>query len=885
MNLQSLQVNGQVEPLALDDERILFSWEIHSKAKGMAVTGARVLASTDPSLLSSRTPDLWDSGWREGSTQMIYSGPKLQKLQRYWWAVILRDQDGNETPSEPAWFETGLLREDWQARWIWSAAEVKVNEFAYFRKECPIDRPVAKAVLYYSAHHTAQVFVNGIRINGWGSPAPTNPEKRKYYLAYDVTEHLQDQAVCLSAKALYLGGNGQNYVNGLPGFRLQLQIWHADGTMKTIGTDETWQTLIRLPHESSVPYQQNRRISAMERYDAAQERTDWQFPGFDSSQCKPAVISPIADELYPMRNQEIQEGAVHEWIVPTEVTPEAAERHQVFDAGSVMTGWVRFKLKGFPGVKLRIRYSEDLDEHGFVKHNVCNEISYNYYDEYTMRGDEEEVWETDFSFKAFRYAEIAGYPERIIPGEHVWVVYASTDLKATGSFHSSSELLNALYAAAMQTQKNNVTGQIVDCPHREQAQYLADSDLQAELLLYNFNARFALEKVLSDFADGQLEDGTFPFVYPTNYEDPAFHLQIPEWDLHYCTLMWKIYFHYDDLTVLQRFLPTAQRMVDYYLSLTKNETGLVPLDKGWHISDWPYPTVDHAGDYLTVENIKLYAAVRTISQAAALLGDERTAARYAEEAETLKANLVRGLYDPNHKRFRSSSGSAQIHQGVNALALFYGIVPEEDRQELLRYIAASPWECKTVLSLPLLRVLFEHGKEETAYRFIHKEEYPGWGYMIKQGSKTMWEGWDDIESHSHAWNGYPARLLQEYIVGIQPASPGFRRVRIQPYVPDDLQFAEGSVKTVRGRVSVRWERLDGGDLDIRIQLPPAMQGDLWINGAEDVTEVLLDHKPLWSRSGGRLAKAAGIEEVQQEKSSICISLSCGIYCFRFVRRS
>src|SRR5690606_38402564 len=108
------------------------------------------------------------------------------------------------------------------------------------------------------------------------------------------------------------------------------------------------------------------------------------------------------------------------------------------------------------------------------------------------------------------------YPEPIVPGVHLWVISAHTELGQQGRFRCSSELLNKMAEACLQTQKNNVLGQTVDCPHREQGQYLADSDLQAETLAYNFESRHVLEKVLSDFAAGQKEDGTFPFVYPTN---------------------------------------------------------------------------------------------------------------------------------------------------------------------------------------------------------------------------------------------------------------------------------------------------------------------------------------------------------------------------------
>ncbi len=720
------------------------------------------------------------------------------------------------------------LNTEWEALWIWRSRRVRVNDFAYFRKEFSVRGPLKRALLFYSAHHTAAVYVNGTRLGGYVSPAPTNPEKRKAYLAYDVTELLADGRNCLTADAHYLGGSGQNYYDGLPGFRLQLQLVYEDGTETVVKTDASWQALKEMPHAVGTPYQQNRRVSAIEAYDARKLDPEWRYAGWRKEgatvKAKPALIG---SDDWPMEAQRIPEGAIAEEIKCVKLPqPKGGEAEfaQVFDAGAIVSGWPRLALKGVEGTVVRLRYSEDLDENGRVKHNVTNEFSDRYYDEYTMRGDELETWQPDFSFKAFRYVEVTGYPLEIAEGG-VTVCWAYTGMAQTGEFSCSAEHLNKLYAACIRTQKNNTLGQTVDCPHREQAQYTADTDLQAEALLYNFEAVEVVAKTLADFTDAQLEDGTFPFVAPINYENPDFHIQIPEWDLHYATLMWKAYEASGDVGILKNGYETARRMVDYFLSIRDADTGLVPLDKGWHISDWPYPSVEHKGQFLTVQQIKLVLALRAVGRAAALIGRAKEGGTYAEHAERLSERIVEQLYDRERKRFRDSSESDARHQGVTAIALAAGLVPDEDRERAIASVAEQSWECRTVLSLPLLRMLFDNGREAEAFALLDRTEYPGWGHMIAQGSPTMWEGWEDIESHSHAWNGYPARLLQEYIVGIRSETPGFAKTTIRPYMPDSLTFAEGKIATPFGPVSARWERTDGG-VRVRATIPAGMEARL-----------------------------------------------------------
>ncbi|WP_408636411.1 family 78 glycoside hydrolase catalytic domain [Paenibacillus baekrokdamisoli] len=883
LQIHTLKVNGLTKPLGIDDYSLRFSWQLSSEARAAHLPACLIRVATSLQQLHEGISDVWESELVEGGTLFVdYTGRALDGHTRYWWQVAALGTDGHYAASEPAYWDTGLFPEDWQAEWVWSSPQVLVNDFAYLRKSFPIKLSVTYAKLFISAHNVAQVYLNGERIGGYGSPAPTHPWKQKYYLAYDITTALQPGMNCLAAVAHYLGGNGQNYVDGLPGFRAQLEVLYSDGSRDTFSTDSTWDSLIDIPHRVGTPYQQNRCISAIEDFDARKYDPDWMHVEFDRTKLAKASVAQIAKEEWPMKWQEIPEGAIEELIIPLEVGGDSYA--QVFDAGKIVSGWPRLTFKGIPGVTIRMRYSEDLDADGHVKHNVCNETSEHYYDQYTMRGAETETWQPDLSYKAFRYIEITGYPEKIVPGTNLVIASAHTDIACEGTFSCSSELLNKLYAASIQTQKNNTLGQLVDCPHREQAQYLADSDLQAELLLFNFDARHMLEKLLSDFTSAQLEDGTFPFVFPSNYENPEFNLQIPEWDLHYCTVLRKLYFIYGDQRLLTRHYESAKRMVDYYISIIDLEVGLVPIDKGWHISDWPYPSVDHSSNFLTVQNIKLLQAIRIIADIASLIGLSQESLDYTQIADNLQTSIVQRLYDPELKLFRDCLGSEQTHQGVNAIALFVDLVPQGDREEAIAYVAAKQWECNTVLSLPLLRMLFENGQQEAAYRLINREEYPGWGHIINQGAKTLWEGWDDIESHCHAWNGYPARLLQEYVVGIQPLTPGFADVRIKPYMPEDLAFAEASVPTVRGHVRVRWERtIDTLGFHFTICIPVSMNAQFIVDmpGSVESVQIMETNKVIWEDNKFQLG-VSGVQSCERTNAGFEIGLASGSYDFTLI---
>ena len=506
-----------------------FSWLLENDRRGEAFAAYRVRVWVSLSAEGLSNRDLvWDSGRRSGqSLSLLYDGPPLQSNTRYWWRVTVWDRQGKESESVPAYWDTGLFPGDWSAEWIWRSEEMKLNDFAYFRKSFDLRGAIARAKIFVSAHHVFQLFVNGQRVGGYGSPAPTGCHTANiiWLMMWPL---LLSGANCIGIAAHYLGGSGQNYVNGVPGMLLQLHVEHEDGTEQLVVSDLTWQALRQIPHRIGSPCQQNRRLSAIEDYDAALLEPNWLQPDFGEEHCTSVVLAHPSVQQWSLHWQRLPEAEELESIIPSVAAEPSFVNGeegliQVFDAGKIISGWPQLALPGMAGVIVRLRYAETLDGSGRVVHQVCNETSHHYYDLYTMHGRGViEYWQPDFSFKAFRYVEVTGYPQPIEEGQ-LRICSAGTAMARTGHFRCSSEFLNKLYDVCLQTQRNNVLGQVVDCPHREQAQYLADTDLQAETLLYNFDAYSVLDKTLQDFADGQLEDGSFPLCSHRTTSIQTFH--------------------------------------------------------------------------------------------------------------------------------------------------------------------------------------------------------------------------------------------------------------------------------------------------------------------------------------------------------------------------
>jgi len=168
------------------------------------------------------------------------------------------------------------------------------------------------------------------------------------------------------------------------------------------------------------------------------------------------------------------------------------------------------------------------------------------------------------------------------------------------------------------------------------------------------------------------------------------------------------------------------------------------------------------------------------------------------------------------------------------------------------------------LGTPLLtQVLQDAGRSDIIYELLFKESYPSWFHSINNGATTTWERWNSysiedgfnpqgMNSLNHYAYGTVSRWFYEGILGITPAEPGFKHIRIEPQFGQQLSHAKGGYTTPQGDVFVDW-RLEGRKLDIEIRVPKNSVADivlpigdvsnLVVNGEPKLAEGLMGVKP------------------------------------------
>ena len=184
-----LAANSRTTPLGLDDSEPQLSWQLQDPRFGARQTAYEIRVYSKAPSGRSTKPDIWDSGRIASSTStgIPYAGPKMQPETRYFWQVMVWDQDGQPYPvSSASWWETGLLDQaNWHANWIgYEPAElhsVRESGAAWitniastkseaadthedFRYAFTLSKPVAHATLYATGEDTAAAWVNGKQV-------------------------------------------------------------------------------------------------------------------------------------------------------------------------------------------------------------------------------------------------------------------------------------------------------------------------------------------------------------------------------------------------------------------------------------------------------------------------------------------------------------------------------------------------------------------------------------------------------------------------------------------------------------------------------------------------------------------------------------------------
>ena len=429
-------------------------------------------------------------------------------------------------------------------------------------------------------------------------------------------------------------------------------------------------------------------------------------------------------------------------------------------------------------------------------------------------------------------------------------------------FRSDDPRLDALYQAGIRTVQLNSLDSYTDCPTREQRAWVGDAVVHQMVDLAT-NEDWGLARNYLELSDSPRPDGIFPMVVASDIEASG-GLTIPDWSLSWIHGLHIQYWHDGDLEAVRRHLPSAERVLRWYTSYL-DERGTIADVPEWNLVDWASIFLTGRSSILTALWARGLAEFAELSDAVGNSGSALWASGLYQSAAKGYEDFWdsdRGLYVDHILNGRRQSAASQVAQ---ASAIISGLAPKErwgplvdamtdsarlvvrswvgsetggyDHERFaqqMRGIQQIDWDpqremviAEPFFSYAVHDAVARAGRAELLIDLIRR-----WEEFLVDGYDTFGECWG-WGTPVHGWSSTPTRDLVWYVLGITPAEPGYRQVRVAPRL-GRLREAAGAVPTPHGLVTVR---VSGAEVEIDSPVPAIVVHE---NGTE--TELEAGHR-------------------------------------------
>lgn len=449
----------------------------------------------------------------------------------------------------------------------------------------------------------------------------------------------------------------------------------------------------------------------------------------------------------------------------------------------------------------------------------------------------------------FRYLEIMGNLKnnRILQVCRD-IVHVPFDNDAT-QFTSSDSNLNRVWELCKYTiQATSFTGYYVD-GDRERIPYEADA-LINQLSHYSSDAAFNMAKRTLDFL-------IYHPTWPTEWslQNPL----IAYYDYMYSGDLRNLVSIYTDLK--SKTLTALQE--DNGLISTRTGKQLPAFLKSIHyktfdgngglkdIVDWPHTEKETDGfvftDYNAVVNAFYYRALLAMAAIAKELQKPSEARLYQRKAEAVRKSFIAHFMDPASGLVVDGIGTDHRSLHANMFALAFGLVPKDNIKHVLRFIKSRRVSCSVYGAQFLLEALGEQDRSGYALRLLTATNKRSWINMLQEGATMTMEAWGQAfkpnQDWNHAWGTAPANYIVRHLMGIRPAKPGFKAIRIQPH-PGTLGQASIKYSTVNGVIQVDFQKA-GDRFKMQVMIPGNTTATIYLPFPDkEGVQIMMDGRPV-----------------------------------------
>lgn len=512
------------------------------------------------------------------------------------------------------------------------------------------------------------------------------------------------------------------------------------------------------------------------------------------------------------------------------VVPEKTRAVLLLDQGHLTNAFAVLQTSGGARSTVALVYAEALKDAQGNKRNR-NEIDgktiAGVRDEFRPDGGDRRRFQTLW-FRTYRYVQLEiETKDQALRIHDLHGIFVGYPFELVARFDSDLAWLGDMWEINWRGARLCAWETYFDTPYYEQLQYVGDTRIQALITLYMSTDDRLVRQAIEHFDLSRIPDGITASRYPSDLGQ-----YIPTFSPIWVAMVHDFWMHRDAPEYVRGFLPGIRSVIGWF-ERRVDETGLIGSIPWWPYVDWAKDwgrgvPVGGAEGHSTVISLQFVHALERAAELEAALGIPALADHYRSLARKVRDAARSRAWNPARGLFRDTPDGNTYSQQANVMAVLTDTVAPADQAAVMERVLsdATLTQSTYYFSYYQLEALRKAGLGD---RYI--DQLAPWREMLSLGLTTVPETPEPTRSDSHAWSAHPNYGLLATVLGVRPAEPGFKRVRIAPHL-GPLQRAEGRVPHPLGTIVVRLARTEGGGLRGDVVLPEGLTGVLVWRGKE-----------------------------------------------------
>ncbi|HEX9958214.1 MAG TPA: alpha-L-rhamnosidase C-terminal domain-containing protein, partial [Fibrella sp.] len=515
------------------------------------------------------------------------------------------------------------------------------------------------------------------------------------------------------------------------------------------------------------------------------------------------------------------------------VIPAKTRATILFDQKTLTNAYPELTVSAGKGASLTLTYAESLVDARDQKGNR-NEVEgkqiKGFEDQFIADGGQQRLFRPLW-FRTYRYLQLTVQTtDEPLTINRLQGDYSVYPFEQKARFTVPDSSLARVWDVGWRTAQLCAGETYFDCPYYEQLQYVGDTRIQSLISLYVTGDDRLMRKALVEYDDSRLAEGLTQSRYPS-----ADQQVIPTFSLFWVSMVHDFWMHRRDDAFVSARLDGIERVLNWHESRLDKQTGLNGAHTWWNFVDWAWPwnPADNIGgvpdgshgggsSILTLQQAYTYLRAADLF---AHYGQNQKAEHYRELSRRLNKAVMERCWVPARGLLADTPVKKEFSQHANILAILTNAIPTAQQRDLLTRLMRPTSPDSLRPATYYFKFYLFQALKKTGMGDEFLPQLQPWHTMIANGLTTFAEQPEPTRSDCHAWSASPVYEFLSTVCGINPAEPGFRSVRIEPYL-GTLPRVEGSLPHPAGTIAVRFEKGPNNTLRGEVTLPTGVPGTL-----------------------------------------------------------